>query len=442
MDNNNQCKAVLNMLTCCVGRDIFGFQENNGGYRISKFSNMFDILHILGEPLEIDKKKWDEFDFNMRNFEKRCFYFDLTKNTLNYIKEEKSDWLVLDAGGCRLPAHKIKNTYVAASMIGVGRRENALQMMFDNGIIEDVPQKIKYTVEDVKENIKFFAEEILKIYDPEQIILIDLQGALFHDNGSKIEPFNLQALWKENNIKMRLGFEILKKYLNGCHTIPMPYCIAADTNHRWGCHPLHYTKEYYDYAFKCVDTINSKYNREEENRLIKQLYIECSEFYAYKYYNKLATEWYKRDAAFHKIKKTSDEKRKQSLKTELLLKTDLSYFKTYTEYMKKMLLDSNIRSKIVSYFVKKGYRKIGFYALSKISVVIMSILQEYGFDIVFIMENRKQPYNGIKVIPRDEKNIPDVDCIVLTDMLNLAKSKNSISEYAKCDVISANDIIE
>ena len=115
MGGDQQYKAVINILGSCISRDIFSYQSNDGGYRISKYSNCYDIFNITGKPVEIDKELYYQADFKemMCNFEKRCLYLDLTKNTLNYIREEKSDYLILDPAMCRFSSYKINDAYIA-----------------------------------------------------------------------------------------------------------------------------------------------------------------------------------------------------------------------------------------------------------------------------------------------------------------------------------------
>lgn len=40
----NEYKAVINIAGSCVSRDIFSYQENDGGYKISQYAGFFQYL--------------------------------------------------------------------------------------------------------------------------------------------------------------------------------------------------------------------------------------------------------------------------------------------------------------------------------------------------------------------------------------------------------------
>ena len=55
---DKQYKPIINILGCCVSRDIFSYQKDDGNYCISKYVNEFDMLSICDQPLDVDKQRY------------------------------------------------------------------------------------------------------------------------------------------------------------------------------------------------------------------------------------------------------------------------------------------------------------------------------------------------------------------------------------------------
>ena len=163
-------KATINILGTCVSRDTFSYHAQDGGYKIQKYVNEFDPFFFTGDFVKIDKAAYDAYDLSgmFSNFRKRCLYLDATKTVMDYIKEADSDYLVIDSAICRNPSLKVGDTYVSGNR---GKKE-ALDVLKKDGIIsEKVAEEIKVSPEDMEELLKPFADEVLKVYIPDRIIL-------------------------------------------------------------------------------------------------------------------------------------------------------------------------------------------------------------------------------------------------------------------------------
>ena len=306
-EENKEPKAVINILGSCISRDIFHYQKDDGGYRIAKYSNEFDIFHIKDNPMEIDKEKYYNTDISdiMSSFLKRCFYLDITKKTLEYIKEDLGDYLVIDSAVCRFSNIKIGKTSIAYT----NKRMQLLSRLNNVHILEviDYVESV-LPIDEMEISLRVFVEEILKLYPLNRIILIDIQSSFFHYDGETIHPFSTPEKWIKQNERMRKAFSVLKELLHGCHIIPMPIAIASDTYHWLNVSVLHYTKEYYNYAFRCIDTIIKKLPIEQEISIIERECTDCSIAYTRTHFTTLAIEYAKYEALFKREKKISSSR--------------------------------------------------------------------------------------------------------------------------------------
>lgn len=422
MSDKNNSKAIINILGSCISRDIFSHQKNDGNYQISKYSNEFDVFSVTEKPLEIDKEKYYKCDLSdvMSNYLKRCLYLDMTKNTLNYIKEEKSDYLIIDSAICRFSSYLIGDTHIAATP----KRRKALSLLYDNNVINvSIENEIMHTKEMMAEQLKCFADEILKIYAPEEIILIDIQCSFFHDNGTQLEPFKTPNKWVDQNNIMRFGFDVLKEAFYGCHIIPMPDAVVSDTNHWLKLSVLHYTKEYYYYAYNCIEIINQKLPIDDENDYIDKLWHSCSEFYTKKYFNQLAIEFSKRTTLLYSEQKSS-------------LSRDIQ-----AKFFRELLYK---HEGIVDFLEKHKHKSIVIYGWTRVSEYYVEALDKTDIKIVCIMENMKWKKIGKKcynVIKR-ASDIPEADCIIIADLLNKEKIVDFLHKKTSLPVYTDDDILK
>ena len=400
-------KATVNILGTCISRDTFSMHPDDGGYKVQKYVNECDPFYFVCKGMDIDKEKYDAFDvskFKFSNFRKRCMYLDATKTVMDYIKEADSDFLVIDTALFRISSMRWGDTTVCVS----NNRAPFFEALRKAGIIkEKLEEKLKVPEEDFDEMLEDFAQEVLKVYKPEQIILIEVRGVFVNTDGEKTEAFgNLDNIYSKN-IRVNAAFEVMKKKLAGCHIIPALDALLADKNHWLGRAPMHYTKELYDYQYECINVINEKLPREEEEKRIEELRRRYTNIYYEKYYNKIS-EGYALDIA-ERNRELMDEAKKQERlekQADLLLKAAL-----HARSGKAEKVDTGIKTAVV-------------YGWTKVSEFILKLLAENEIKPVAVMEttNRKtvgEEYisGGVPVLRRGTA-IPKADCVIVADMIS------------------------
>ena len=91
-------KSTLNLLGCCVIRDIFGLHENDGGYSIKRFvQNVSPVSAVTNSPLLREIRDEDLLLAKTKRFFAKCQKLELEKGIFEYIKADRGDYLVVDA---------------------------------------------------------------------------------------------------------------------------------------------------------------------------------------------------------------------------------------------------------------------------------------------------------------------------------------------------------
>lgn len=286
-NTSNIYKASINILGSCIIRDAFFTQENDGGYKIFKYVNLFSPLSVCEEPIPVDVDKYESSDFSsyIYNYRKRCIFLDFTRDSVNYIKSKKTDWLIIDCALLRRNLYQIGEKKLTCLL----EAEDFFEFISKNKIIPKITGKLcidDMSDEELKRRLQFYVDEILSIYPVEKIVLVENKNAdLSYDGDKEIDIFlDRKDILLENQRMLRC-FNILKDMLKGCHIIPVPDNLMADSKHRLGKAPVHYTQEYYDYIFKAFECIQEKYPKEKEENIINQLCNDCNTLYMTKYYS-------------------------------------------------------------------------------------------------------------------------------------------------------------
>ena len=418
-------KATVNILGTCVSRDSFSMHDNDGGYSILRYVNEFDPFYFTAKGIEIDKQGYDSYDVSsyIKNFRKRCMYLDATKTVMNYIKEADSDYLMIDAAAFRMPSLLVGNTCISDSR----NRAKFFGELKEKGIIkETVRKEYRVPLEEFDERLDDFAGEVLSVYPPERIILLELRPTYLHSDGKKLTVFGGLDKVKEKSERCAKGFEVMRRKLAGCHVIPMPDAAVGDTNHWLGAAILHFTREFYDYVCKCVDVIVKKMPLAEEEMQIRDLHRQYTEYYYQTYFRKIEYS-YANDIS-EKGTELLSEKRKtlhSDMQAKFLLEIAL-------RGPKSTVPDPDIKTAVI-------------YGWNRVSEYILKLLTDSGIKPVAVIENMGEATaggeyveGGVPVYKRG-LNIPEADCIIVADLQRGDKIIEIIKKSLRRRVCSAEE---
>lgn len=91
------CKRI-NILGCCVSRDSIEFNKER--YIVPRYAAFVSPWSMFSGKCEVPD--WDICKNGTTPFMQKCVEHDAELSTIDYIKEEQSDWLLLDFADCRL----------------------------------------------------------------------------------------------------------------------------------------------------------------------------------------------------------------------------------------------------------------------------------------------------------------------------------------------------
>ncbi len=283
----------FNILGVCTSRDIFSRTNSKDKYEVYKYTFRFSPLFVFEGGVDITYKEFidiiSEQGIAASNFVKRSFYLEITRRVFKFISEKKSDYLLLDMSMQRSSCFMTEDGKFYYQTKKNIEMYNALVKKLHISPI--VKENIKFNSFDKEEciaRLKKYAEKILEIYKPSQIILCNhLNSQLVNKKGRYIRIFNNIRAINEKNDYIDFCFNVMKNYLFGCHVIDYLKNSVADAEHPLGLSPLHYTNLYYEYHIECIDLITKKIPLNEELNMQKMIARKYNRRYAVHYFEKL-----------------------------------------------------------------------------------------------------------------------------------------------------------
>ena len=401
----------ISILGLCVLRDFFGMKENNGGFEIDRFVQSISPISAVSNSML--QKRIDNSDeiiqnvfHDLTNFYKRLIKQDLEKSVFTYLSERKSDYLIIDAGNCRYNLLKYSAGGVDRYLTIV--YEEKVKKLMDGGYLPAEAEII--TLEDMKESVFEFymdqyIDQILKLYNVEQIILVECRGVPFyinkHQNRIHYFDYERNKKWYRD---INRGYRYLRKKLKGCHLIEFPNGVIGDENHKWGLYPLHFIPEYYDYGIEAIETIVGKKTDDEVDTL-RNLKEKYEDILKRKY----------EPVIFQTLKYYRDQENLCARMTK------------YENYMKNLVIDGWKVYCARAFFKKNGFEYCAFYGLNEISKMYMTLFKEWGIKIDYVIEEtRAKQWGDVPCIKRSSLNYPSTQIMIIADLMETEKIRQKL----------------
>lgn len=259
---------TINMISCCVCRDAFRINENNGGlkkYKINKFIQSISPSTFIQEYPGYDLLSIDDFSkLDSSNFVKRNLSFNFNRNLKNYLKENPSDFLIIDLCEMRFElAEAIVNN---TEKVILTRTKHMNQIIDNISLVPkikslQIEKTYRLDFEESKPILEEYSTFLKSIYNENQIILIRNIPTHIHidDKNNHFSYFNNLSI---NKTKSYLNdcYDYLQKLMPNMFVINPPKKLIGDRNHLWGLDSLHFTDDYYNYIYTAIDEIISNQN--------------------------------------------------------------------------------------------------------------------------------------------------------------------------------------
>ncbi len=426
-----QYKATVSIAGTCILRDTFSRQaEKDGGYKVEKYMSRFSPLSLCEPPIPVNENAFWAFDLkkhSIPDFSKRCIYYDLTRTIMDFLKEAKSDWFIVDAALCRRDYFQFGEEKYSC----YGAQQFIFDDMANHHIlppVTNVKTLFDFSEEEIERRMQYYVEQLLTLYPLEQIILLENWNVDLHYDGKRtIQAYNNQAEFERENKNIKYCHQLMKKMLKGCHYIPMPDYVMGDTYHWLGCSPLHYQKEYYDYSFAAIEIINRRLPREQEEAEIAALCAATSQRYLEKYYSVFA------------------KRQMEMAANEPVYKLERDRFYLYVTCMGKLMQTGVPLKKL---FQRKHWKRVAFFGWNRLAECFYNTLQNSKIQISYVIEDMTAERQA-KLIPgtdssflvsRKASTFANVDAIIITDIANEKQVRQVLKGKTNIPVYSAYDL--
>ncbi len=256
---------TIDIFGSCVSRDLFEVEKTEN-FKVGNYVARQSILSAVSPAIEYD----DNAIQLQSAFQKRMVQLDLDSKGLVYLNEAKSDYFIIDLIDERFDLGKKADSIFTLSneftLSKVMKAESYEVIKKDNKFLENF-ETIIY------QSIDRFCDEILKIYEPNHIIIHKAYMVnYYYDKNGKSKKFSLQYLYSNKRINTILSkmYAYIEEKIPGAIVIDICNQFGADENHKWGLAPKHYQKEYYVSVLNEISNqMNGVYTKEGISELEK-----------------------------------------------------------------------------------------------------------------------------------------------------------------------------
>ena len=281
-------KTTVNILGCCVSRDLFGLFKGNGGFDIKQCVTNISPLSVCSPKL-FENDVCTESDFpNSNHYAQRCTCLDINKSVFDYLAQFNADYTLIDLG-ILFSIYTLKIKLPDGNFTYITYKDGLKQ---NPDFLENAPFEIveKFRFPDNKDLffqcIRQYAQLISEHIDQNKIIILEfpLTQRYIDDNGI-IQYFSAEK-YTENMSKyasrsfdtsaiskyLKKAYRMFEAYFPKAHIIKCPDTeVLCNQNYKWGLHPLHYVIEFYQYALNAIRVISFTDDRKNEKIMLDSL---------------------------------------------------------------------------------------------------------------------------------------------------------------------------
>lgn len=265
--------ATFNILSSCICRDAFGFQEDCKHEVITflQSTSPFTWFEFNKYPKKPLIPEFFDDITELSGFKKKCVMVDYNKEVLESY-EKKADFFIIDLVS-------FANTNIAVNVDEQGNKNyfTFSKWFYDaykGGLDKYCGGKIQVinalellnNDELMKNTVDLFIEWLInqKHYVDTQIILVRNKRVQYYSDSQYLYFFNKKIKRTKVNTMLDKIYDYFEFRMPNCHVVRMPYGLYADSHHKWGLTDLHLCKKYYEYLYLCFDLIAQGQDKERE----------------------------------------------------------------------------------------------------------------------------------------------------------------------------------
>ncbi len=222
----------------CVTRDAFEYDTCNL-FKVNEYVSRCSIFSAVSKPVYDIKVDSDK----TYGFKLQCVQTDFSKNLFERFAQSNAKILVIDLIDERHNLLMHNGCFVTDS---VCLQES--EIIEKESFVFEKINSIDFTDSTIDNAINIYAERIMKVYEPQKILI---NRALFAREYRGLNkaiyafPDERQKYIAKMNHKLEKLYAKLESQFPGCSSFDMPEKTLADEENKWGLTPYHYTKEFY-----------------------------------------------------------------------------------------------------------------------------------------------------------------------------------------------------
>ncbi|MBQ8163603.1 MAG: LicD family protein [Clostridia bacterium] len=404
----------FSVIGSCISRDLFPIGDENYTFHTDiRFTSPFTLVsdpitpqrqidhEDMAQPVPTYSTEW--YKKNICN--------DVNKTVFEALKERHGDYAIIDLADIRIPILKItfegdeKAYYISDSLPFRAQYEGNLRNnKLQGAIIERIsPRDIP--LDSWHKALEKYAQRLNEIFDYDKVILIknECVSEYIALDGT-VKPFtdyeHLDMIYTSNTLS-KLLYKKFEELMPGCNVISIPPNALSSEANKWGKHPLHMDKQYYQYLLECIDAIT-----EQKSYKLSAIYERYAEIF-------------KMNRILGEIKSAQTDTALQS--------DDYSYFTTYSKRRfpaAKGALLSKLHACAALFRCFSSFTDLGRKA-------------HYGVNnkliCDFLTEKTENEYSSLWVHPNDFSS-----GFMIADLLNIGKGC-SLAELERCIISSSQN---
>ena len=189
--------VTINILGCCICRDIFRINDHPEKYKVNKFIQSVSPVSIVEKERSREVLSMNSLDYftQRSNFAKRNILHDFNKTVKETIATSPSDYLIVDL--CELRFQMVRATlpdgyeFLLTRTVHVGEVLAARNKVPELAGV-DFCDIFEMDLEEVYKYLKLYAEFLKQNYEESKIILIKNYPSAVHldDKSNSMHTFN------------------------------------------------------------------------------------------------------------------------------------------------------------------------------------------------------------------------------------------------------------
>lgn len=184
-------KRHISIIGSCVSREIFNTSLISEIFDIDSYIFQRCVWDMSGKKNAFPKEHIEKI--NAENFSVRMFAYSLNRNAFDDLKNKNSEFLLIDLHNLSSKVIKAvinSNSYYFQSTTSADK--NILQSINSLGLFDNVKFETLECVSDdiIKNGLDLFAQKILQIYNPENVILYSSRSAKKYYKDGQIKPYS------------------------------------------------------------------------------------------------------------------------------------------------------------------------------------------------------------------------------------------------------------